>query len=599
MNPFKRKLRLLREEMKEQGIDVYIIPNTDPHLGENIPDHWRIVQWLSGFTGSTATLLVTKSFAGLWTDSRYFLQAEKQLDGTGFIMMKFDSPWESSMNEWLKINLKKSGLIAFDGRIFSADSFRRMRDALQIKQPVFATDIDLISSLWESRPPLSDSVAFELPPEFSGMKRELKIEMVREEMKKRNISHHLLNSPDDIMWLLNIRGSDVRFSPLLVCRAIVGLDQVLLFTDEKKIPFRLSHEFDTMGIVILPYDEVNTVLASLSASSTLLISPSDTSVSLSGSVPETLSVITDLTIPSRMKSIKNPTEKENIRRAMIKDGVALTRFLFWIEKNMGKQGITEESAAKKLLELRLHQTNCTGESFATIVAFNDHGSLPHYSFSDNPGTYILPGGVLLVDSGGQYLDGTTDITRCISLGEPSLEQKMDFTLALKGTIGLAMARFPSGTRGSQLDILARKALWERGLNYGHGTGHGVGFFLNVHENPPSISPSVTERFNFPLEAGMIVSDEPAIYRENMYGFRTENLLLIEEDIVTEFGQFLKFETLTLCYIDLSLVETSLLEENEIRWLNRYHTSVFEKLNNFLDQEERRWLKGKTKEIKTG
>jgi Xaa-Pro aminopeptidase len=596
MNPYKRRLRQLREIMKEQGIDACIIPNTDPHLGENIPDHWKSVQWLSGFKGSAATIIVSKTFAGLLTDSRYFLQAEKELEGSGFELMKSGGRDGCSVNNWLLSNIRKGGIIAFDGRLFSAGSFRKMKDQLKIKRPVFATDCDLLSGLWENRPSLPDSVAFEHTIEFSGMNREMKIESLREEMIIMAADYHLLNSPDDIMWLLNIRGADVRYSPLLLCRAMVGRDQVLLFADEKKIPIKLSHEFDSLGIVILPYDELNPVLASLSQGSSILLSPDDTPVSVFDSIPEGIEIKEDISIPSRLKAVKNETEKENVRRAMIKDGVAMTRYFMWLEKSIETGKITEESAAIKLEELRLQQTNCTGESFLPIVAYNEHAALPHYSFTGNPKTVILNSGILLTDSGGQYLDGTTDITRCIALGKPSPGMRSDFTLALKGMIRIAAARFPYGTRGSQLDILARKSLWDNGLNFGHGTGHGVGFFLNVHEGPPVITPATGSRFNQPLEPGMIVSDEPGIYREGKYGFRTENLLLVTEDISTEFGLFLKFETITLCYIDRDLIEKSLLENEEIEWLNNYHTTVYRRLSDFLNENERAWLREKTKEI---
>jgi Xaa-Pro aminopeptidase len=596
MNPYKRRLRQLREVMKAQGIDAYLLPGTDPHLGENISDYWKTVQWLSGFTGSAATIVVTKSFARLWTDPRYFLQAERQLEGTGFEMMRMGDINSITVNKWLQTNLKKSGILAFDGRVVSASGFSQMKEALQAKQIVFSTDTDLVSGLWEGRPSLSDSVAFEHTIEFSGVKRELKLEMVREEMALRNINYHLLNSPDDIMWLLNIRAADVRFSPLLLCRALIGTDQVLLFADEKKLPFRLSHEFDRLGIVILPYDEFNPVLSSLMPGSSILINPDDTPVSISDSIPANVEIREDISIPSKLKAVKNETERENLRQVMVKDGIALTRFFMWLEKNVAQGNMTEESAARKISELRLQQANCTGDSFAPIVAYNEHGALPHYSFADNPETYILNEGVLLVDSGGQYLDGTTDITRCIAFGEPTPEMRSDFTLALKGMIAVASASFPYGTKGSQLDILARKALWDRGINYGHGTGHGVGFFLNVHEGPPAISPNAASKFNLPLEPGMVVSDEPGVYREGKYGFRIENLLLVRDDTRSEFGLFLKFETLTLCFIDTALVERSLLNESEITWLNGYHNMVFERLSNFLNEEERIWLKGKTREI---
>jgi Xaa-Pro aminopeptidase len=596
MNQYKRRLRQLREMIKGHGIDVYFIPGTDPHLGENIPDHWKIVQWLTGFTGSAATVIVTKSFAGLWTDSRYFLQAERQLEGTGFEMMKMGGTDGLPINSWLLTNIKKSAIIAFDGRLYSNSLFRMLKDSLKAKQPVFATAIDLISGLWENRPSLPDSVAFEHTIEFSGVKREFKIRMVREEMKVMNIDYHLLNSPDDIMWLLNMRGSDIHFSPLLLCRVLISTDQVLLFADEKKIPFKLSHEFDSLGVVILPYDEATAVLSSLTPGSSLLLSSGDTSVSIFSSINESIEIKEDISIPSKMKAVKNDTERENARRVMIKDGIALTRFFIWLENNVANGKITEESAAKKIGEFRLQQTNCTGESFAPIVAYNEHGALPHYSYADNPETVILNEGLLLIDSGGQYLDGTTDITRCVAFGKPSREAMTDFTLALKGMICVVSARFPYGTKGSQLDILARTALWENGINYGHGTGHGVGSFLNVHEAPPSISPAATSKYNLPLEPGMIVSDEPGIYRAGKYGFRTENLIMVKEDLRTEFGLFLRFETLTLCYIDTSLIESSLLEMREIRWLNNYHATVYNSLSNFLNEEERAWLKEKTKDI---
>jgi Xaa-Pro aminopeptidase len=351
-----------------------------------------------------------------------------------------------------------------------------------------------------------------------------------------------------------------------------------------------------VGIVILPYEEVIPVLASVPEFSTILISPGTTTVSLFNAIGANVKILEEISIPAKLKAVKNSTEISNLRNAMVKDGVALTRFFYWLEVSLRSEKVTEASAASRLREFRLQQANCTGESFSTIMAYNEHAALPHYSYQSETGTVIKREGILLVDSGGQYLDGTTDITRTVALGKPSAEQKRDFTLALKGMIALASARFPAGTRGYQLDILARKALWEFGMNYGHGTGHGVGFFLNVHEGPQSVSPSGGTAYNTALVPGMVISDEPAIYREGKYGFRTENLVHVTEDIKTEYGQFLKFETLTLCFIDTNLVDKQLLDRSEVEWLNGYHKRVFESLKPFLNEAEKKYLSEKTREI---
>ncbi len=596
MNIFKRRLRTLRDALKEQGIDVYIVPNTDPHLGENTHEHWKIIQWLTGFSGSSALVVITKTFAGLWTDSRYFLQAQKQLEGTGFEMMNSASSLTSAVSDWLRLNLKKGGIVAFDGRLVSSRWLQDLKVQLKPKQPVFVTEVDLVSPIWDNRPLVSGSVAFDHSVDFSGESTESKISRVRAGMKNKDVTHHLLNSPADVMWLLNLRASDLRFSPVLMSRAIISLEQVLLFTDESKIPPKLSREFDRLGVVVLPYDELNAILGSIGTGSVLHLSPDETSVSISDSLPGDIVISKGVSIVSCLKSVKNQVECENLRKVMIRDGVAVTRFLKWLDENIQSGIITEEASGRKLSQLRLEQTNCTGESFDPIVAFNEHAALPHYSYADHPETIIGTNGVLLIDSGGQYLDGTTDMTRCIATGKPSYEQTVDYTLVLKGMIKLATARFPVGTRGSRLDVLARKALWDQGINYGHGTGHGVGFFLNVHEAPPTISPSTLSQYDLPLEPGMVVTDEPGIYRAGKYGFRIENMLLVKEDITTGFGSFLSFETLSLCYIDTRLVLTSLLDISELQWLNNYNSEVYHKLSLFLGEEERNWLKKRTNPV---
>jgi Xaa-Pro aminopeptidase len=596
MIPFIEKLTLLRGIMKEKRIDTYIIPSSDPHLGEYIPDHWRVIRWLTGFTGSAATVVVTDTFAGLWTDSRYFIQAEGQLSGSGIVLMKPLLSEKKDFIGWITEHINSGCKIALDGRIFSVELTRRIVKSLEGKNLLFDFDCDLISGLWTDRPLMPDSPAFDHSARFCGMERTVKIIEVRNQMKLKEVDYHLLTSLDDIMWMLNIRGSDINYSPLLISFAIVGEEQVLFFTDESKIPLKLASEFDKLEIVILPYEETAGILSTLSPDSTILLNPSTTSSSLFNSIPRGMKIIEDITIPTRLKAVKNKVEIENIGKVMVKDGVALTRFFFWLEQNCGSEQFSELSLGERLNNFRSESENYIGPSFSTIVAFNEHGALPHYSATKESDIQIGTSGILLIDSGGQYLDGTTDITRTIAIGRPTDRQKRDFTMVLKGTINLTLAKFPAGTNGYQLDLLARKALWENGLNYGHGTGHGVGFCLNVHEGPQNIGQEIGRDSKTVIEPGMLISDEPAIYREGEYGIRIENLILCFEDEETEFGQFLKFDTVSLCYIDKSLIDISLLDQKEIDWLNSYHMDVFERLNPYLTKQEKLWLKEKTKEL---
>ncbi|HBC78567.1 MAG TPA: hypothetical protein DCZ51_08050 [Bacteroidales bacterium] len=583
----------IRAALKQNSLDFYIIPFADPHLGEYVPDHWQIIKWLTGFTGSAATVVLTDTFAGLWTDSRYFIQAEKQLAGSGY---EFVAPGAFQRNDYMDYiseNAKKGDKIGLDGRIFSAAAFRRLEKSLDGKMVSFDVKSDLISPIWTNRPQLPFSQAFDHSVEYSGKGRSAKISEVRDQMNKQGADFHLLTSTDDIMWLLNIRGGDLKYSPLLLSFSLIGAKQILLFIDENKIPVKLASEFDRLGVVILPYEEITGVLSSVTEGHSVLLNPQSTSVELLNSIPGNSKLIEDLSIPARLKSIKNKTEIANISGVMIRDGVALTKFFHWFESNHGRELMTEYSLSEKLLELRSKQKDFLGLSFTAIVAFNENSALPHYNPEESPGVVIGERGLLLVDSGGQYLGGTTDITRTITVGIPSSQQKRDFTLILKGHINLALAKFPNGTRGYQLDFIARRAMWGSGMNYAHGTGHGVGYCLNVHEGPQSISPADNKTT---IEAGMLTSNEPAIYREGEYGIRIENLIICYEDEETEFGQFLKFDTVSLCYIEKSLIDKSLLDQKEIGWLNSYHTEVYDKLSPHLTAEEKSWLKEKTKPI---
>jgi Xaa-Pro aminopeptidase len=593
MNYSEEKLARIRNMMKIRGVDLLIIPSNDPHLGEYIPDHWRVIRWLTGFSGSAATVVIKDSFAGLWTDSRYFIQAMEQLRGSGFELMLPKSFQVNDYVDWIAENAISGNTIGFDGRLFSISQLKKIKNRLSSIKIVMDDSCDLISEIWNDRPPMPDSVAWDHGVEYAGPDRSKKIEEVRKTMKERGIDLHLLTSTDDIMWLLNIRGNDMAFSPLLVSFALVGEKQILLFVDEKKIPSQLAARFDELGIVILPYEDSDGMISSMGEGSVILVTPNTTSVALYKSIPSGFKIVEDVSIPTQLKAIKNKTEIENLSSVMIKDGIALTKFFHYFEKNHDKVPMTEISLSVKLQELRSCQKDFLFPSFATITAFNQHGALPHYTPVPETDVIIGERGLLLVDSGGQYLGGTTDITRTVSVGVPTLREKTDFTLVLKGHIRLAMAKFPAGTRGYQLDNMAREPLWEKGINYGHGTGHGVGYCLNVHEGPQSISPADNKQAIMP---GMLISNEPALYREKEYGIRTENLILCYEDEETEFGKFLKFDTISLCYIEKQLIDFSLMDKKEIDWLNRYHQEVFEKISPHLEPDERLWLGEKTGKI---
>lgn len=593
MNWSAEKLALLRSASHQNGIDICIIPSSDPHLGEYITDHWQIIKWLTGFSGSAATVVVTNTFAGLWTDSRYFIQAEKQLSGSGFEFVKPGAFQKNDYMDFVFENSRPGDKIGIDGRIFPIAHLRRLKKRLECKKVTIETKCDLISGIWSDRPALPVSLAFDHPVVFAGKERSAKINEVRAQMKNQDADYHLLVSNDDIMWLLNIRGNDLSYSPVLLSFALIGESQILIFINEAKIPPKIASEFDKLGIVILPYDEAPEMISVACKGSSILLNPATTSVELYNSISKKSKIIEDISIPSRLKAVKNKTEIENIGHTMIKDGVVLTRFFFWFESNHGKLPMTENSLSDRLLEFRSVQEGFLGTSFATIVAFNQNSALPHYTPEEGSGTIIGERGLLLVDSGGQYMGGTTDITRTIPVGIPSAQQRKDFTLVLKGHINLALAKFPNGTRGYQLDFLARRAMWGSGMNYAHGTGHGVGYCLNVHEGPQSISPADNKTV---IEAGMLTSNEPAIYRQGEYGIRIENLILCYEDEETEFGQFLKFDTVSLCYIEKSIIDKSLLEQKEIEWLNLYHSEVYDKLSPFLSGEEKQWLKEKTEPL---
>ncbi len=592
----KEKLIQIRKAMEQQGLDAIIIPSADPHMSEYVPDHWRSMAWLTGFTGSTGTVVITKDFAGVWTDSRYFIQAEQQLQGSGFSLVKLHIPHTPEYIEWLVDMLPPTSRVGYDGNLVSVLLARQMDMEFKEKSIRTVPDIDPVSPLWTDRPPFPKAPSYEHPELYAVRSIGEKIEAIRHRMQKVHAGYTLLTALDDIAWTFNLRGSDILYNPVVMAWALISLDEAILFIRPEKLPDKLKEKFTSQGIGIKNYDDFLDTLITLHGGPTLYLSPAATNVHIFHSLAKDIIIKEGISFATLLKAIKNKKESDHIRHAMIKDGIALTKFFFWLEENIGKSKITELSAATRLEAFRTEEEHFSGPSFATISSFGSHGAIVHYTPTPKSDRELAIPGIYLLDSGGQYFDGTTDITRTIVFGEPTRQEKKDFTLVLKGMIDLALCRFPAGTRGYQLDILARHPLWSNGLNYGHGTGHGVGYFLNVHEGPQSISTRASAGQGTILEPGMILSDEPGLYREGGYGIRTENLVQVIRDQETSFGSFLRFETITLCYIEQKLIQPSLLTKEEREWLNNYHEEVYHKLSPRLDEELREWLKKKTKKM---
>jgi Xaa-Pro aminopeptidase len=583
----------LREKMAANGIDAYIITMSDPHMSEYVADHWRTIKWLSNFSGSAGNIVVTKDFAGLWTDSRYFLQAEDQLKGTGFELVKLKIPHTPEFIDWILAHLHEGSCVAFDGKVFPVNLVKQMEKTLAGKRIRLKPDFDPINELWKDRPSMPKGEIFLHELKYTGVTSKEKLEALRTEMALQGIDYQLLSSLDDIAWLFNFRGRDIPYVPLAISFALVAPKEAYLFIDREKVPENIEIEFQKDLVFIKPYQDIYSFLQTIENGSSLSCQLTKTNYALYVAIKNKDRLHDQLNFTTRLKAVKNETEISNIRESMVKDGVAMVKFLCWLDKNMGKEKITEISASEKLRSFRAVQEGFFDESFAPISAYNAHAAMPHYSAAPETDVELKPEGIYLIDSGGQYFGGTTDITRTVALGKPSPQQMSDFTLALKGTIDLAMAVFPYGTKGFQLDAIARKPLWDNKMNYGHGTGHGVGYFLNVHEGPQTVGTSASGEISTILVPGMILSDEPAFYREGQYGFRTENLLLVVENEETDFGKFLAFETLTWCPIDKKLIDKELLDKKETDWLNAYHKKVYDKLEKWLDMEEREWLIGAT------
>lgn len=586
------KLRMLRQQMKKKDINAYIIPHSDPHISEYIPDYWKMREWASGFNGSAGTFVVAMDNAALWTDSRYFLQAEEQLQGSGIELCKIGLPETPDIPTWISMNLKKGAVIGFDGLVFSSNSARNYIESFKKKGFSCNPNIDIVSKLWDDRPDLPCDKVFLHESDFAKISISEKLGAIRKALLVRDATAYLMCALDEICWTFNIRGSDISFNPVVLSYAIVDDDTATLFIDRNKVDSTLLGYLQSEGVDVKDYSKIFKCLSKLNKKNTIVIDPAKTNFLVHSQIPEKVKVIETLGLATEIKARKYPAEIDGVKAAMVQDGVAMVEFLCWLESNVGKVDMSELSVGEKLVEFRSKRQHFVSESFGSIVGYKEHGAIVHYSATPETSYKIEKDGFLLVDSGGQYLNGTTDITRTIHLSTPTQEEKVDYTLVLKGMIRLAMAKFPAGTRGSQLDTLARMALWSHNINYGHGTGHGVGYFLNVHEGPQQIRPDN----HLPIEVGMLMSNEPGLYRAGKHGVRIENLIVCVDDETNGFGRFLKFETLTLCPIDTKAIDTNMLGPDERGWLNSYHGLVFERLSPYLDTDHKNWLKERTRPI---
>lgn len=588
----KERIEALRKLMRDNEMDAYIVPSFDAHQSEYVAEHWKSRQWISGFTGSAGTAVITLEDAGLWTDGRYYIQAEKQLEGSGMRLFKAAEPETPSFAEWLGDVLKKESSVGFDGTVFSVDMVRDIHKELDDKNIGLKFEQDLINQLWSDRPEIPKSPVFVHEVTYAGKSRTEKLNQVREEMTKLGANHYLLTSLDDIAWLLNIRGNDVPNNPVVISNVVIALDKCYLFIDSSKLSKEIKSTLESESIELKDYNEIENFLEELADKDAVIFDSGKTNICLYNAIHENVKKVEKPNITTSLKGIKNEIEIENLKNCEIMDGVAMVKFIKWLKTSVNKEKITEISAADKLEEFRSQIELFTGLSFDTIGGYKDHAAMMHYKATEESQYTLKNEGFFLVDSGGQYYNGTTDTTRTIVLGKLTEEERRDYTLVLKAHIGLSTAKFLHGATGANLDVLARQPIWKYGIDYKCGTGHGVGFFLNVHEGPQGFRANNYVK----LEKGMILTNEPGIYKEGKFGIRTENMMLVVEDEKTEFGQFMKFEPITYCPIDLDGINNDMLTIEEKQWINDYHNDVFNGLSPYLNEEEKQWLKEETREL---
>ena len=597
------RIESLRQTLAAQDLTAIIVPSADPHLSEYLPEYWQARLWLSGFTGSVGTLVVTADFAGLWTDSRYWVHAAEQLDGTGITLEKL-APGQPNHIDWLAAHLAEGDSVAVDGNVLSIAEQDRLLDAFEANDITLITERDLLTEVWTDRPALPAASLYVHDAQFLAQSAIDKLAAVRAGMAEAGATHHLLSSLDDIAWLTNLRGADVDYNPVFLAHMLISENDATLFIDNNKVSSEIAQSLKDSGITIADYEAVQDALGTLTADDLLLLDPSKVAVGTLSKMADGVGFIEQMAPSTLLKSVKSDADIDHVREAMRQDGAALCEFFATFEQRLADgERLSELDVDSMLIEVRSQQPHYVSPSFPTIAGFNENGALPHYRATPEKFSYLEvnegEGGLLLIDSGAQYQNGTTDITRVVGIGQVSTEHKRDFTTVLKAHIALAKAHFPDGIASPLIDAICRAPLWQAQMDYGHGTGHGVGYFLNVHEGPQVIAYSASIPKERAMKEGMISSNEPGLYREGKWGIRIENLMVnkrVAQPVETEFGDFLNFETITYCPIDTRLIEPSLLSQVEIDWLNDYHRQVYAELKNRVDDAALDWLTERTQAI---
>lgn len=597
MSVFMSRLEQLRSQMQQQQVDAYVVFSADPHLSEYLAEYYQDRAWLSGFNGSAGSLVITADFAGLWTDSRYWVQAETDLQHSGFELMRWGDGATPEMVDWVAQYLKAGQTVAFNGQVVALSQAEKWQQMALEQQLHLNLELDLIDTIWSSRPALPKAAIYRHEAPFQQRSIAQNLLAVRQQMQAQQASHHLLSSLDDIAWLFGLRGRDVDYNPVFLAHSLITFEQAILFIDTQKVPEVVLQYLQVSQVEIQPYAQIAKVLNNLSPDDRLLVDPQAVTVGVVGATPAKLCLAPN---PSTLlKACKSQSELEHVRQTMVHDGAALCEFFAWFEKTIAERAITELEIDEQITAARARQPHFVSPSFGTIAAFGPNGAMPHYQATKQSYAQITGSGLLLIDSGGQYLGGTTDITRVVPVGTPTAAQKKDYTLVLKGMIALSMAVFAKGITGQQLDVIARMPLWQAGLDFGHGTGHGVGYFLNVHEGPQSISwrtrPGAQPQA---LQLGMIISNEPGLYRAGQWGIRIENLIACVPHLHNEFAELYAFETLTLCPIDTRCIAIHLLTQPEIDWLNQYHQEVRARLGSVVSGAALAWLEQRTEPLTT-